>query len=191
MEQLFGSKTRIKLLNLFLRNPRKIFYVRELARMTGDFINSIRRELENLKKLGLLKSHHKDGKRFYQVNSDFFLFEEITALFSKAEVFFENELINKLKDSANIDYMVFTGIFTGAPTSTDILLVGKQFNDNSISEVLDKFTEVLGRQIKYTLMDTEEFNYRQSITDTFVFDILLNKKIVMIDKLGVETPSEE
>ena len=70
MEQLFGSRTRVKILNIFLRNPEKTYFVRELSRMTGDFINSIRRELQILQAFGLLVSFHKDGKRYYQANQD-------------------------------------------------------------------------------------------------------------------------
>ncbi|KKT48044.1 MAG: hypothetical protein UW40_C0055G0007, partial [Parcubacteria group bacterium GW2011_GWF2_44_17] len=58
-EQIFGSKTRVQLITIFLRNPDKGFYVRELSRITGQYINSIRRELENLEHFGLLKTERK------------------------------------------------------------------------------------------------------------------------------------
>ena len=44
-DQLFGSKTRVKLLALFLTHPNESFYVREITRRLGEQINSIRREL--------------------------------------------------------------------------------------------------------------------------------------------------
>ena len=50
MEQLFGSKTRVKLLQLFFRNPNRAFYVREITRKIDEQINSVRRELANLRK---------------------------------------------------------------------------------------------------------------------------------------------
>ena len=187
MEQLFGSRTRVKILNIFLRNPEKTYFVRELSRMTGDFINSIRRELQILQAFGLLVSFHKDGKRYYQANQDFFLFEEITALFSKAEIFLENQLIDELKSLVSVVYLVFSGVFTGIDSPTDILIVGTGFDPKVIAQALARFSGFLGREIRYTLMETEEFTYRQSITDEFIFNVLLNKKIVVVDKIGIST----
>ncbi len=55
LEQLFGSRTRVKLLKLFLNSPEKMFFVREIARAINSQINSVRRELLNLKDLGIIK----------------------------------------------------------------------------------------------------------------------------------------
>ena len=55
IEQLFGSKTRVKIMKVFLDNPNKCFFVRELTRLTDSLINSVRRELDNLEKMGFVK----------------------------------------------------------------------------------------------------------------------------------------
>ena len=80
LEQLFGSRTRIKLLRLFLGNPEREYFVRELTRLIDERINSVRRELANLESIGLVKSLSKDKKRFYQVNDKSPVFEEMRAL---------------------------------------------------------------------------------------------------------------
>ncbi|MEK7103207.1 MAG: hypothetical protein AAB870_02575 [Patescibacteria group bacterium] len=54
LEQIFGSRTRTKLLKLFLTNPRQAFYIRELTRVIDTQINSVRRELTNLEDCGLI-----------------------------------------------------------------------------------------------------------------------------------------
>ncbi|MDP2656136.1 MAG: hypothetical protein Q8P11_01075 [bacterium] len=54
LEQLFGSRTRTKLLKLFLTNPHQAFYIRELTRVIDTQINSVRRELTNLEDCGLI-----------------------------------------------------------------------------------------------------------------------------------------
>ena len=54
--KLFGSNTRVKILKLFLFNFYKKYYIRQLARDLGLQLNSVRRELENLEKFGLLIS---------------------------------------------------------------------------------------------------------------------------------------
>lgn len=55
-EHLFGSKTRVKLLSLFYNNPERPFYVREITRKVNEQINSVRRELQNLLNIGIVKS---------------------------------------------------------------------------------------------------------------------------------------
>ena len=53
---LFGSNARVKILKLFLLHPEKKYYIRQLARDLDLQVNSVRRELDNLEKFGLLKS---------------------------------------------------------------------------------------------------------------------------------------
>ncbi|MDO8489911.1 MAG: hypothetical protein Q7S47_00670 [bacterium] len=56
LEQIFGSKTRSRLLKIFLMNPDKAFFIRELTRMIDTQINSVRRELDNLSQCGIIKA---------------------------------------------------------------------------------------------------------------------------------------
>ena len=62
-EQLFGSKTRVKLIRIFLDNPDKLFYVRELTRMSDSLINSVRRELQNLINLKIIIEQKVSSKK--------------------------------------------------------------------------------------------------------------------------------
>jgi len=56
LTNLFKSKIRIELLNMFFSNPDRDFYVREIEKTTGEDYRSISRELRNLEEIGLLKS---------------------------------------------------------------------------------------------------------------------------------------
>ena len=66
---LFGSKTRVKLLNLFFNKPDEKFYVREISRIIDEQVNSVRRELTNLEGVGVVKSSTEDRKIFYRANN--------------------------------------------------------------------------------------------------------------------------
>jgi predicted transcriptional regulator len=68
IEQLFGSKTRVKLLQLFYGNPNRSFYVREITRKIDEQINSVRRELANLLSIGIIVSDTTNNKLYYEVN---------------------------------------------------------------------------------------------------------------------------
>ena len=83
LERLFTSRTRVRLLELFLLRPEKEVHVRELCRITGQNINAVRRELANLEDLGLLQSRRAGNARFYTVNIAFPAYRELTAIFLK------------------------------------------------------------------------------------------------------------
>jgi hypothetical protein len=81
IEQLFGSKTRVKLLQLFYSNPNRQFYVREITRKIDEQINSVRRELANLLSIGLIGSEDTNNKLYYEVNQKYEYYQPLSAIF--------------------------------------------------------------------------------------------------------------
>ena len=73
IEYLFGSKTRLKLLQIFYGEPEARFFVRELSRLTDTQINAIRRELSNLVATTVIREDADTGekaarRKFYSLN---------------------------------------------------------------------------------------------------------------------------
>jgi hypothetical protein len=191
LENLFGSKSRVKLLLLFFRNPNNAFFVREITRLLEMQINAIRRELNNLEAMGIIKINKNLGdansgleKKYYQINEEHVLFQELNTLLVKSQLLLRQELLDKLSKSGNIDYLLLTGIFIGEKTSmrTDMLIVGKISKD-TLRPIIESFESDIGHSINFTLMTKEEFQYRKDITDRFLYEILEGKKIISIDKL--------
>ena len=54
LDRLIGSKTRVRLLQLFLANPKQPFFVRELTRKISAQINAVRNELKTLESLSIV-----------------------------------------------------------------------------------------------------------------------------------------
>ena len=69
LEHLFGSKTRLKLLKLFLSNPDKIFFVREISRKLEVPINAVRREIDHLTAAEIIavKENKLEGEKQIEV----------------------------------------------------------------------------------------------------------------------------
>ena len=80
---MFGSGARVKLLQQFLLHPEEEFFIRELTRILDEQINSLRRELENLENIGMLKSREKNRKKYYRINPHFPLLHEFTSIIRK------------------------------------------------------------------------------------------------------------
>jgi len=202
LEQLFGSKTRVALLKLFFENPDKAYFVRELTRAINAQINSVRRELENLVNLGIVEVIENppvrdvkewedvpkglNRKKFYQLNSLFILREELSSLFSKSHLMLEKDLMNQLASLDNSYLTVMTGFFASLEEqSVDILFVGS-IPRQELATLIKGYEQKLGREINYTVMPLKEFEYRREITDKFLYDILVNPKIVLVDKIGID-----
>ena len=81
IEQLFGSKTRVKLLQLFYSNTNRSYYVREITRKIDEQINSVRRELSNLLSIGIITSDNTNNKLYYEVNQKYKYYEPLHQIF--------------------------------------------------------------------------------------------------------------
>ena len=84
LDKLFGSKTRAKLLGLFFDNPEKSYYVREITRVIEEQINSVRRELNNLSSLGLVKTENYENKVYYSANMKHPFARPMTEIFARS-----------------------------------------------------------------------------------------------------------
>ena len=84
IEQLFGSKTRVKLLKLFYSNPNRAYYVREITRTIDEQINSVRRELANMLSVGIITSDNTNHKLYYEVNQKFEHYDALSSIFNES-----------------------------------------------------------------------------------------------------------
>jgi DNA-binding MarR family transcriptional regulator len=183
LEQLFGSRTRNKLLTLFLENPDKPFFVRELTREINERIHSVRRELDNLSKFGLLTSKQVDQKRFYQVNKKFVLYGELYELIKKSKLLIEKAVADGVQKLDGLKYLALTGRFVDDDIiQTDVLLVGK-ITEEELQKFINGLENIYQKEIRYTHLTTHEFNVRKELTDKFLYTVLNGKKIVLVNKI--------
>lgn len=183
LEQLFSSRTREKLLNLFLFNQSKRFYVREITRLIGERINSVRRELANLERLGLISFEEFARRKYYYLNNDFILLTELTNLFIKARMLWEKKIAESTTKYEGIKYISLLGFFVNDPTvKTDILIIGK-ITKKDLATFIRDVERMTHQALRYTHFTIQEYNYRRSLTDKFLYELLESKAIVLIDKL--------
>jgi len=84
LEMLFSSVARVQVLRLFLSHSESQFYQREIERETGQPIQAVQREVKRLEEIGLLTRSSEGNRVFYQLNPEFPLLAELTALFRSA-----------------------------------------------------------------------------------------------------------
>lgn len=195
IEQLFGSKTRVKLLQLFYSNPNRSFYVREITRKIDEQINSVRRELANLLSIGIIVSDTTNNKLYYEVNQKYEYYDPLALIFGnsskktdaketsdsddKSSTSGDNQNIKLL---GNVEIAVYTGQFTRDElTGIDVFLVG-DINQTKLQRFMGELETKEGKELRYTMMSLADFQYRIQIKDRFVANIIQAKKQILIDK---------
>ncbi len=196
IEQLFGSKTRVKLLHLFYSNPNRSFYVREITRKIDEQINSVRRELANLLSIGIITSDNNNNKLYYEVNQKYEYFNPLEQIFgagkttktkTKSASIATDEEQADLKNLGNIEMAVFTGGFTrDESTGIDVLVVGN-VNQTQLAKYIDALEKKEGRDMRYAVLSLDEYKYREQIHDRFVANVRAAKKQILIDKARLLT----
>lgn len=190
LEQLFGSATRVKILRLFFNNPDQAYFVRELTRRLEQRINSVRQELSNLKEIGIVEEIERDRKKYYSLAKEFPLYSELKALMIKSQILLERDFARSISQLGNVKYLALSGMFVGRKDlPTDLLIIGS-IDRKKLQAVLNKFQKYFEQDVNFTVFTHKEFEYRRQVTDRFLFAVLENNKIVIVDKLTKKGQSE-
>ena len=177
LEKLFGSKTRTKLLALFFENPERSYYVREITRVIGEQINSVRRELLNLDSIGVIKNETYDNKVYYSANTRHPFCRPLMDMFSrKLDVMTDNEVRQSSWDEYirpvrnYLKALLVTNRVPGEE-GIDMLVIG-----DDRTKKLTHWAEVVekkqGRPLNYVILSADDFLYRRSVRDRFIIEVL-------------------
>jgi len=199
-ESLFGSKTRVRLLNLFLEHPERPFYVREITRKVDAQLNSVRRELQNLIALNIINEvegkiiatesdqvvkKKTDKKKYYLANKECPFFEELRAMMKKIAILMNHSLVAELQDAGALNLLLLTGQFIdNSEVSTDILIIG-DISEKKLSKAMESLEQKLAREINYTFMPKDEYIYRFEVKDRFLMSILQSDKVVLVNDVNL------
>ena len=189
IEQLFGSKTRVKLLQMFYTNPNRSFYVREITRKIDEQINSVRRELANLLSIGIITSDTSNNKLYYEVSQTYEYYEPLKAIFGSPTTAAPtkdkksgDEPASDVTGAKGIDLLLLTGQLTRDERSgIDVLIVGG-LTQGQAAKYIAELEAKESKELRYAVMTTDEFTYRQKIKDRFISVVLEAKSQIVIDK---------
>lgn len=183
LEKIFGSRTRIKVITLFTTGVKRPYYVREIARTVNERLNAVRRELEILRKVGMLTSYDQRRRKYYQVNNNFVLLAELASIMQKTGPAIEDILFKYIERVGDLRYLCASGYFTGAKGSpTDLLIIGT-VDERRLSEFVKRIEHQINREIVYTPMTENEYKYRRNFNDIFLRQIFSEPYKELINKI--------
>jgi predicted nucleotidyltransferase len=181
LEMLIPSQTRVKLLTLFLLNPGRSYYIREIERMTGEHYAAIHSELTNLESFGLLSKVRKGKQIYFSVNQNHSLYHELQKIVLKTEGIVRI-LKDEIRDLKGISCLFIYGSFAagtaGEESDIDLFIVG-EVDEGKIIPAVHAAEQILQREINYTLMSTSEYRERQQKKDPFVMNVLREPRVIL------------
>jgi len=161
LEYFITSKAKRSLLKLFLTNPERRFYTREVARLTAEPLNTVRRELGYLGKAGLLRSHKEGILKYFEVVKEFPLYPELKKIIY-ATIGLVDHLSNRLKDSELIELAFIYGSVAkdeeARKSDIDLFVVG-EVEEEELQRLVADIERETGREINYTVMTRREMMY--------------------------------
>jgi predicted nucleotidyltransferase len=183
LEKLITSRTRSKLLELFLSKPHLEIHLREISRRIDENINSTRRELNHLVELSLLISRKDGNQRYFKMNMEHPIYPELKNIYLKT-VGIGNVIRDKIIDNeiGEIQFCFIYGSYArNAETfdsDIDLFVVGS-VDENKIIPIINNLEKQFNREINYVLYTVTEFKNRKKKKDRFMMNVL-NDDIIML-----------
>ena len=182
LSDLITSKSRIKLLTVFLTNPQEMLHVRECVRRTGDEINAVRRELLFLQKRGVLNREQRANRVYYSLDKNYPFYFDLLEIGSKT-IGLGSEFLKNRAKLGKIKFAMFAGAFVrrikNNPDDIDFMVVGTIVLPELAVLVRNEEAR-LGREINYTAMTEEEFKFRKKRNDPFLLAILNASRVMLV-----------
>ncbi len=83
LETLFSSGARDAVLRLFMTDPTRSYYQRQIEQATGQPIRAVQREVSRLSTIGLLYRREEGNRIYYHVDHHHLLFPELRSMVIK------------------------------------------------------------------------------------------------------------
>lgn len=181
-EDLITSKTRVKVLSLFLDNASEMLHVREVVRRVDEEINAVRRELMYLEKKGILKREPRVNRVYYYLDHAYPFYYDLLRIQAKTTGLGADIIKNRVK-LGKIKFAMLSGKFARGvrddPEEVDLLVVGTVVIPE-ISLVIRAEEARRKHEINYTVMTEEEFAFRKKRRDPFITSIIYGSRVMLI-----------
>lgn len=200
--KIFGSKDKVKIMRLFLQHPAQSFDIDDVVLRTQSKKLDLRKEINILTKIGFMKkvefskkvelktkakdkkiTYKKVSKKGWKLNSRFDLIDSLYTLLLGSELIKDQDLVKRFKGMGRIKLFVLSGLFLSDENrELDILIVGEKLNREKIDKEILVLESEFGREISYGVFSVEEYEYRVTMYDKLIRDVMENNNRVLINK---------
>ena len=187
-------------MRLFLHHEDQVISLHHITEKTKSKSPLVRKELTALTSVGFIEKKRTktvvtvgSGKKTaskvqevngYKLNTLFPHNAALKDLLFDFQLLDKRELASRFKLIGRIKLFVVAGVFIGETKSrVDILIVGEAIKRPKAEKIFELLSAEIGRDVVYSIMDVEEYEYRLKMYDKFVRDIMEMQHEKVTDKL--------
>ena len=190
LSKLFGNETKVKIMKLFLFNPERVFDVRDIGERVKSDSTKVRREINLLEKIGLIKQRIGNKKKIhghgFVLDSSFTYLLPLQNFLINTQPLHPKEIIKKITRLGSVKLIIIAGVFIQEFESrVDILVVGDNIKKKQLENTIKTLESEIGKELKYAHFTTEDFKYRLSMCDKLTRDILDYPHKKILNRLGI------
>ena len=200
LSRLLGGAERVKIMRYFLHHEDVVISLHNISEKTKSKSILVRKELAALASIGFIEKKRARmvvqvgrGKKIvskiqevngYKLNTEFPHNQALKDLLFDFQLLDKRELVSRFKSVGRIKLFLVAGVFLGDEKSRiDVLIVGEAIKRPKAEKIFELLGAEIGRDVVYSIMDVEEYEYRFKMYDKFIRDILEMENEKVIDKL--------
>ena len=167
--KVLGNPARVKIMRLFLLNPKKGFSKKEIVKRSRVNSGIVGREIKLLNSVGFIRKHLTS----WSFNPLFKYAMEFNRLLVNSDTLDKKNIVDSFKKVGRVKFLLLSGVFIKNDDSrVDLLIVGDKMKRGKIEEEIRKLEAEIGTELTYAIFETKEFVYRLNMYDKLVRDIL-------------------
>ena len=191
LEKIFGSEGKVKIMKLFIFNPTQAFDTKSIAKKTKVREAGVKREINQLVKISLLRKkevRNNSGRKVngWMLNPAFAYLDPLRDFLLHISPFTNDEVVRRLAKAGRLKLVVVSGVFIHEwEVRVDILIIGDKLKRNLIEKTIKEVESEMGKEIQYAVLDTEDFAYRLGVGDKLIRDIFDYPHKIIFNKIGL------
>lgn len=183
------TTTQQRVLGLLYARPERSFYTKEILRLTGMGVATIKRELDRMVAAGILSMSRIGNQHHYQAKPECPIYNELLGIVKKTFGIVDVISLALLPLAGKIDWVfIFGSVASGKETSAsdiDLMIIGDVEFSEAVN-VLYSVQATLGREINPKIYRKQEWIQMINNKDAFVKEVLAKPRMdVMGDDHGL------
>lgn len=134
------------------------------------------------------KNKKSNNSSKYFLNPNYEFYNELKNLILKLSSSERNSIIASINHLGRVRLAIASGVLLNDPSpseTADLFIVGDDIDRRRLSRFLKSLEASVGVEVKFVLMDKEEFRYRYGMFDRFIRLLFDGPHEKLINKLGI------
>lgn len=176
------KKNQTLILELFFKDPEKSYYFGEIGVLLNKKPGVFQKAIEALVKNNILLSEYRANSRFFKLNKNHPLYEELKSIFFKT-LGAEGKLKEIFTNIKNIKTVFVFGSFAKKEEDSfsdiDLMIIGNPKEDDFFDKISD-LEKRISREINYHIFSENDWQKNVKEKKSFVLSILNGPKIFIL-----------